>query len=252
MYLSISSERTSRAVSPYWLKKSGVLARAFRPLAAGQQGRIPGQMAQQVERVGVGLIGAHREFLKADATLGQFPENFATGIGIGPRGLQIGALTVQRTDGTSGVLGVAYDLQLLAVGVEIVHEMADDLDFAAVDIELARLVRRVGQDDAIAVFAIVRFHAVFHFGLRNVRGRFDDGVDRFAALIDGDFLDTCRLAIEIRIGEVAGGSAGKIDDDEVFLAVIDLQARSTADDLLELRVRADDARQMRRISPSRH
>jgi hypothetical protein len=38
-----------------------------------------------------------------------------------------------------------------------------------------------------------------------------------ASLIDCDFLDPCRVAVEIRIGEVPRGGAGEVDDVEVFL-----------------------------------
>jgi hypothetical protein len=64
----------------------------------------------------------------------------------------------------------------------------------------------------------------------------------FAALIDGDFLDACRIAVEIRVGEVPGGGAGEVDDVEVFLAVVDLQPRASPDDLLELRTREPTTR----------
>ena len=42
---------------------------------------------------------------------------------------------------------------------------------------------------------------------------------------------------------MAGGRAGEVDDVEVFLAVIDLESRATADDLLELGSGAHDTRQ---------
>src|SRR6185312_7917575 len=48
------------------------LARLLGTLATGEQGRVPRQMAQKVERIGVGLATCRGELVEADLPLGQF------------------------------------------------------------------------------------------------------------------------------------------------------------------------------------
>ena len=67
--------------------------------------------------------------------------------------------------------------------------------------------------------------------------RFTFVVDRPALRLDG------RIAVEVGIGEQAGGRAGVVEDVEVELAVVVPDARAAADDLLELGHRVDDPRQ---------
>ena len=52
--------------------------------------------------------------------------------------------------------------------------------------------------------------------------------------------DSGRVAVEVRVGEHAGGGAGVVEDVEPELAVVVAHAGAAADDLLELAHRADD------------
>ena len=126
-------------------------------------------MAQQVEGVGIGLVAAGGQLVEADATFGQLAQHVGPGVGVGPGRLQRIARGVQGTHRAARVLGVAHDLQLLAVGVEVVDQMADDLDLAAVDVELARLRRRVGQDLCRTRLGLLRLNEVLGLRLGHTR-----------------------------------------------------------------------------------
>ena len=54
-----------------WSKKSFAPAAALRALAAGAQRRVEGEVAEQVERVGVGLLGRLGQLVEVDAALCQ-------------------------------------------------------------------------------------------------------------------------------------------------------------------------------------
>ncbi len=99
-------------------------------------------MAQQVERIGVGLLGGLGEFLEADAALGQSPDDLGSLHGIGPLRPQFRRGRAQRADGLCRVVGVADDPELLPVRVEVVDEVGRDLDLAAIEVELAVLLGR--------------------------------------------------------------------------------------------------------------
>jgi len=121
--------------------------------------------------------------------------------------------------------------------------MADHLDVATVDVELARLLRRFGDDLALACVGFRGVYGVVGRRLFDAGWRFNHRLDGFAGIIDGHFLDARGIAIEIRIGKVPRGGASEVDDVEVFLAVVDLQTRAAPDDLFELGAGADHARQ---------
>ena len=63
---------------------------ALRPLAAGPERRVEGEMAKKIERVGVGLPGLLGELGKVDAALLQGSDDFATLLGVCPARAEVG------------------------------------------------------------------------------------------------------------------------------------------------------------------
>jgi hypothetical protein len=108
-----------------------------------------------------------------------------------------------------------------------------DLDLAAADVKLARLAELV----VVVRFAgllIVRRQRLL---LVDLLGTFDGlpgVVDQFGG-------GQRRLAVEIGIGEQPRGGAGVVEDVEEQFPVILAHTSATADDLLKLGHRADDA-----------
>ena len=60
----------------------------FRPLPARLQGRIEGQVAQEVERIGLRLLGLTRQALEIDASLLQGGDDLRPLLQVGPLGPQ--------------------------------------------------------------------------------------------------------------------------------------------------------------------
>ena len=143
---------------------------------------------------------------------------------------------VQGAQCPAGIVGVFDDLELFSVGVEVIDQVADDFDFTAIDVELARLWRRLVDQVADAGADLFLLLRVFRFFLRFCLSlRLGSGcADLLARLIDRHYLDARRIAVEIRVGEVLRGGAGEVDDVEVFLAVVHLEPGAAPDDLLEL------------------
>ena len=98
-------------------------------------------MAEQVERVGVGLLGGLGQLVEVDAALLERLDDLGALLGIGPCGAQLRRGRAERADLLGGVVGVADDAELLAVRVELVDQVRGDLDLAAVEVELAALAR---------------------------------------------------------------------------------------------------------------
>ena len=65
-------------------------------------------------------------------------------------------------------------------------------------------------------------------------------VRRRNGIVFARFVDLHRFAVEVRVGEVVGGLA-EVDEGEVVLLGVLVDARAAADDLLELGHRADFA-----------
>jgi hypothetical protein len=213
----------------------------FSALAAREQRCIPRQMAKQVEGIGVGLFAGGRQFLEANAALGQLAQHFAARVRISPFGLQRLARGIQRAKRPARIFGVLDDLELLAVGVEVIDQMADDLDFAAVDVIFAGFGWRFAEQMTGAGANLFLWQRVLRFFLRFQLG--GGCADLRARFIDRHHLDARGVAVEIRVSEVLRGRAGEVDNVEVFLAVVHLEPGAAADDLLELGARADHAGQ---------
>ena len=110
---------------------------AIRPLAAGENGGIEGQMAQEVKRVGVGLACLQGHLLEINAALGQLLDDFGTLAGVGPTGAQFVRAGAKRPDFFGGVVGKLDDAELFAVGVEFMDQFGGNFDLAAVKVIFA-------------------------------------------------------------------------------------------------------------------
>jgi hypothetical protein len=160
--------------------------RAVGTLAPGQERCVPCQMAQEVEWISVRLLAGGGQFLETDPALGEFAKNLGAGVGIGPRCLQRIAGRVHRSHGPTGILRVAHDLQFLAVGVEVVDQVTDHFDLAAIDVELAWFVGLIGHDLGCARLGVDR---VFAFRLLDARSGLNDRFDDITRFIDRGLLD---------------------------------------------------------------
>ena len=79
------------------------------PLTAGAERRVEGDVAEQVEGIGVWLLGGVGKVIKADATLGQALDDLGSPHGVGPLRPQRRGVRAQGADCLGGVLGVADD-----------------------------------------------------------------------------------------------------------------------------------------------
>ena len=210
-------------------------AQALGALAAGAQRGVEGEVAEQVEGVGLGLAGGLGQFVEVDAAFGQRLDDLGALLGVGPLRAQLGRGRDRGAHLLGGVVGVAHDPQLLAVGVEFVDEVGGDLDLAAVEVELARVPRAAARSSAGLGLRLgsppARSGSSMHLGRRPFRA------------VDLLFGDQGRVAVEVRVGEQAGGRAGVVEDVEPELAVVVADAGAAADDLLELGHGADHAGQ---------
>ena len=142
----------------------------------------------------------------------------------------------ERTHAFGGVVGVLDDAKLLAVRVKLIDQMGHDFDLAPVEIEFARLPGRWLDDVGFAFLLQVSLLFLPFGNDLGCRGS-------FAGVVHFLFRDPGRIAVEVGVGEHAGGRAGVVEDVEPELAVVVAHARAAPDDLLELAHRADDARQ---------
>ena len=99
-------------------------------LTAGAKRRVEGDVAEQVEGVGVRLLGGLGKVIEADATLGQALDDFGSPHGVGPLRPQCRGVRAQGADGLGGVVGVADDPQLLPVRVNLIDKVRRNLDAA--------------------------------------------------------------------------------------------------------------------------
>ncbi len=212
-----------------------LLLQAVGALAASADGGVVGQMAEEVERIGVGLAGLDGEGAEIDAALGKLVEDDGPGFGLGPAGAQVFGFRAYGTHVFGGEVGQLFHPDLFAVGIELVDEFGGDFHAPAVEVELAALrVGRIDQD--VATLADGRLGGLFA-GFR----REDFFLLRPAVLVDFLLRGEGGIAVEGRVGEIAGGGAGVIEDVEEILLVIGADAGAAADDLLELDHGIDEA-----------
>ena len=83
------------------------LAELLRPLAAGAERGVEGEMTEQVERVRVGLLRGVGEFGEVDPALLQAADDLESLLRVGPLGAQLGR---GRTKGADAVRGKSAEV----------------------------------------------------------------------------------------------------------------------------------------------
>src|SRR5665213_740044 len=99
-------------------------------------------MAEQIERIGVGLVCCCPEFRKVNPPLLKTSNDVRALRGVSPFALKLSRCRIQRADGFRSVVSIPHYPKLLAVRVELVNEMRGDLDPATVEIKFSALVGR--------------------------------------------------------------------------------------------------------------
>ena len=128
-------------------------------LAPRSQWSVERQVAEQVERIGVGLSGGLGQLVKVDAAFLQPVDDLGTPGRIGPVVAQVGGVGEQRPHLLAGVVGELHDAELLAVGVEFVDQVGGDLDRAAIEVEFPALAldgSEAGGSAPIVFFRLAR------------------------------------------------------------------------------------------------
>ena len=204
-------------------------------LAPGQRLPVEGDVADEVERIEV-LAQFLGDRIERQALGFQFLDDRLLALRRLPaleEVVEAGEALLQRLLGE-----VAQGLgDELAVLVEIFDALGDDGGADAIDIDLllrpaARRQRKAGLiDDRFVGAGRLGQRSALLVGRQRVVGR-RDGI-AFARLVN-----LHRLAVEIRVGEMAGGAA-EVDQGEIELAGVLVHAGAPADDLLELGHRAD-------------
>ena len=75
-----------------------LLLHAVGSLAAGEHGRVEGEMAQQVEWVGVRLASLGGNKLEINPALGKLVDDVVASDGVGPKGAQFFRVAAERPD----------------------------------------------------------------------------------------------------------------------------------------------------------
>lgn len=203
------------------------------PLTAGKRLPIKGDVADQIERVEV-LAEFIGDGIERQALGLQFLDNRLLALGGFPAPEEIveaGKTLFQRRPGE-----VAQGFgDELAVLVEIFDALGQDAGADAIDVDLAdRVTGRQCQARLIDHrFVVAGFRRDRVVAVQRVVGRRD-------RITSTGFINLHRVAVEIRVGEVAGGAA-KIDQREEELLAVLMNAGAAPDDLLELGHRAHSA-----------
>ena len=106
-------------------------------LATGENGRVEGQVTEEIGRVGVGFADLGGDRLEIDAALRQLLDNLDALGSVGPPGAEVFKAGAEGSDFFGSVIREFDDPELLAVGVEFVDQFGSDFDLAAVEIEFA-------------------------------------------------------------------------------------------------------------------
>ncbi len=177
-------------------------------------------MAEQVERVGVGLAGVLGELFEGNPVVLERGEDGRALIGVAPPRPQRRRRGDDRPDLFGGVVGVLDHAQLFARGVQFIHDVGGNVDFPAIDVELP--------DDPLGRLDDPRLGR----SCPVVIGRRPGIGDRVVDWSHDRRLD--RIAVKIVVGEQPRGAPGVIEDREPELAVVRPHARAAPNDLLEL------------------
>ena len=111
-------------------------------LSSSTQRCVEREMTQQVERIGVWLVRSVRELSEINATFFQPLNQLRPLLGVGPSSAKFWRCGAQRADSLGCLLGVPHYSQLMAVSVELVHQMRRDLDVPLVEVVLPTFSRR--------------------------------------------------------------------------------------------------------------
>ena len=174
---------------------------------------VESDMAEQVERVRVGLVCCRSEFVEVDAPLFQGGNDLRPSGGIRPAAAQVGGVGEERPHLVGGVVGVLDHAELVTLGVKLVDEMGSDFHLPAIDVELAPLA-------LVLVVGLPELPGDLAFLVPCILGRDHLLVAKGRALVVHRRLgDDGRVAVERGVGKQAGG-LGKVDDVEEELAVV--------------------------------
>jgi hypothetical protein len=169
----------------------------LRTLAPRAEWCAESQVAEEIEGVGVRLLGRLGQLGKIHAALLQALDDLRTLGRIGPLRAQLRRRRTQGPNRFPRVFGITDHAELLAVRVQLVNQVRRDLDLAAVEVEfLPPLPQRF---DDLGTSVSRRFAFRLRFGLA-------DGGD-FPLLVDFLLGDPHRITIKGGIGEEPRGRA---------------------------------------------
>lgn len=89
--------------------------------------RTQGKVAEQIERIGIWLLGSVGKLIEADTTLDQQPNNLASLYRIGPLRPKCRCGRPQRANSVRCIVRIADDAKLLPVPIEVVDQVGRDL-----------------------------------------------------------------------------------------------------------------------------
>ena len=154
--------------------------------------------------------------------------------GIRPAAAQVGGVGEQRPHPVRRVVRVLDHPELVPLGVKLVNELGGDLHLPAIDIELTPLPLWL-------VVALTELPGDLGFLAHRLLGRDHLLVACGHPLVVHRHLGhDGRVAVELGVGEEAGG-LGEVEDVEEELAVVVPEPGAATDDLLELHDGIDDA-----------
>ncbi len=113
-------------------------------------------------------------------------------------------------------------------------KLGDNIDLSAVEIVFSVSIRRrIGETWRIVVYLLVRWRRAFALIVCIFRC-FDDFFRDLPLFVNLFLCDKHGIAVEIRIGEIARGCSGVVQNIKPQLAVVLADASAAPDDLLEL------------------
>ncbi len=210
------------------------LADILRPLTPGERRLVEGHVADEVEGVEV-LAHFLGQRIEQQAFILQFFDDGLLALGSVPASEELIEAGEALAERLLRVVAQALGDQL-AVFVEVFDTLGQDADRFAANVVFRRRLRdprrdvdigRLGIDNHLFIFAGFRGNGLFPVVSRRHIVR---GCNR---IILARFVDLHRLAVEIGVSEVVGGLA-EVDQGEVVLLGVLVDACAAAHDLLEL------------------
>jgi len=129
-----------------------VAAEEIRPLlpqslgtfATGPEGSVESDVAQQIQRIGVRLLGSCGKLVEVDAAFFELVDDLGAPAGVRPIAPQLRGVAADAADLVCGVVGELQDPDLVAVRVHLVDQVRGDLDLSSIEVELARRLPGTG------------------------------------------------------------------------------------------------------------